>query len=285
MQVNEPESMTPWLRPSAERSSVPAEQELTVGEVASLVGVSVRTLHHWDDIGLVSPKDRTSAGYRRYGDADIGRIHRVLVYRELGFSLARITDLLDDPGVDEASQLRQQQRLLSERINRLQSMSEAIDQLLSSDAAGVVLTVRERADLFGQEWSQSWDEEAQGRWGDTQQWAQFEESLMALSEEERTRLHAQGEALYAEMAAAMRAGEQPGGQEANRLAQQHRALIGQMFECTYSMQVIIGRFYTSDGRFRPYFDRFEPGLATWISDAICANAQRHGVDPDNATWR
>ncbi len=70
---------------------------LTVGRAAALVGVSVKTLHHWDAIGLVCPSERTWAGYRVYSGDDVARIHRVLVYRELGFPLAEIGRILDDP--------------------------------------------------------------------------------------------------------------------------------------------------------------------------------------------
>lgn len=88
---------------------------LTVGTVADLVGVSVRTLHHWDEIGLVKPSGRTPAGYRSYSSDDVGRLHRVLVYRELGFGLAAIAELLDDPEVYEEQHLRAQRRLLEEQ--------------------------------------------------------------------------------------------------------------------------------------------------------------------------
>ena len=83
----------------------------TVGEVADLVGVTVRTLHHWDRIGLVSASGRTWSDYRMYDDDDVARIHRVLVYRELGFPLAQIADLLDDPEVDEDAHLARQRGL------------------------------------------------------------------------------------------------------------------------------------------------------------------------------
>ncbi|MFG1898194.1 MerR family transcriptional regulator [Micromonospora zamorensis] len=114
--MNVPESMTPWLRGQTDEAVLEqVSQELTVGDVASLVGVSVRTLHHWDAVGLVQPRGRTPGGYRAYSAVDVGRIHRVLVYQELGFALTKIAALLDDPAVDETEQLQQQRRLLEER--------------------------------------------------------------------------------------------------------------------------------------------------------------------------
>ena len=76
---------------------------MNVGEVAALAGVTVRTLHHYDRIGLLSPSGRTSAGYRQYSPADLDRLHQVLLYRELGFPLEEVATLLDDPSADPAS--------------------------------------------------------------------------------------------------------------------------------------------------------------------------------------
>lgn len=137
MDVNAPESMAPWLHIDVESAPAPTiGRMLTVGEVASLVGISVRTLHHWDSVGLVHPHGRTNSGYRTYSRSDVERIHRVLVYKELGFSLTEIASLLDDPAVSELAQLRQQRRLLAERIERLQRMADALDGVLSSLSAG-----------------------------------------------------------------------------------------------------------------------------------------------------
>ena len=88
-------------------------RELTVGVVAGMVGVSIRTLHHYDQIGLVVPSGRTPAGYRVYDDTDVERLHQVLTYRELGFSLEQIATLLDDPYVDPMGHLETQRELLT----------------------------------------------------------------------------------------------------------------------------------------------------------------------------
>ena len=91
---------------------------MNVGEVAALAGVTVRTLHHYDRIGLLSPSGRTSSGYRQYAPADLDRLHQVLLYRELGFPLEEVAALLDDPAADPAEHLRRQHRLLRDRLER-----------------------------------------------------------------------------------------------------------------------------------------------------------------------
>lgn len=285
MAMNVPESMAPWLRAvSGEERASESSRELTVGEVASLVGISIRTLHHWDAVGLVVPAGRTAGGYRAYSGDDVGRIHRVLVYQELGFTLTKIAELLDDPAVDEAAQLRQQRALLDERIDRLQRMAGAVDRILSSRESGSVLTARQQAEIFGRGWREDWAEEAREQWGSSDEWAQFEQNASALSDDERRRINEEGEALYAELAHAKRSGVTAGSATADDLAERHRAMIGQLFACTHSMQVCLGRHYVDDERFREHMDQREPGLARWLSDVIDENARRHGIDPATAVW-
>lgn len=104
--------------------------ERSVGEVAADAGVTVRMLHHYDEIGLVRPRGRSSSGHRRYGDADVERLHRVLTYRALGFSLAEVAAVLDDPKADVGTHLRRQHHLVAGRIERLQRMLVAVEHAL-----------------------------------------------------------------------------------------------------------------------------------------------------------
>src|SRR5919107_2888303 len=91
----------------------------TVGKVAQLSGVTIRTLHHYDEIGLLSPGGRSDAGYRLYQDSDLERMQRILFYRELGFTLKEISTIVDDPSTDSMGHLRRQRGLLVARIERL----------------------------------------------------------------------------------------------------------------------------------------------------------------------
>src|SRR3954453_1525174 len=99
---------------------------MSVGDTAALAGVTVRTLHHYDRIGLLSPSERTAAGYRPYTPSDLNRLHQVLVYRELGFPLEEIATLLDDPGADPAEHLRRQHRLLRDRLEPNRAMGGGV---------------------------------------------------------------------------------------------------------------------------------------------------------------
>jgi DNA-binding transcriptional MerR regulator len=103
----------------------------SVGDVARIVDVSVRTLHHYDEIGLLRPMERTKAGYRRYGEAEVRRLHQILAYREFGFDLARIATILDDPSVDAEEHLHLQRSLLKERVGRLEHMLGGVEIMMS----------------------------------------------------------------------------------------------------------------------------------------------------------
>lgn len=257
---------------------------LTVGRAAALVGVSVKTLHHWDEVGLVRPGGRTAAGYRVYSGADIARVHRVLTYRELGFELAEIGRLLDDPNVNAAEHLRRQRSQLRERIGRLEHMVGAVDRLLEAVYRGLLLTPREQVEIFGDHWRPEWGEEAGELWGDTAQWRQYTERAAVKTPLEWKSHMADVDALHSELAAAARAGVDPESDRAKALAERHREQTATYFDCTHSMHVCLGRKYAAEAEFAGYYDAMTPGLALWLRDAIFANAVDHGVDPETAVW-
>ncbi|GAB2465447.1 MerR family transcriptional regulator [Promicromonospora xylanilytica] len=257
---------------------------LTVGGAASAVGVTVRTLHHWDDVGLVRPSQRTAGGHRLYGAADVARLHRVRVYRELGVSLGDIKGLLDAPAASAEQSLRRQRDQVRERIRHLERSAAALDRLIEARASGVLLSPAEQVAIFGERWQPSWQLEARERWGDSDQWAQSAERAADRTPEDWARIAADVEALHADLAGAVRSGVRPGSAEANALAERHRTSISAYFDCTHSMQVCLGRTNVSDPDFRAAYEDIEPGLARWLRDVIDANALANGVDPETATW-
>jgi len=262
---------------------------LTVGRVAALVGVSVRTLHHWEQIGLVVASGRTWSDYRLYSAADVARIHRVLVYRELGLPLAEIGRILDDPDVDPREHLIRQRDLLAERIRRLTRTARAVDQMIerttmTENDPTITLSVQEQARIFGTDWDPAWQEEARERWGGTDAFAQSAQRTAACTAQDWERFAEEMRALEADMADALGRGVETGSEEAAALAERHRAWIGRSYDCDHARQVILARMYTDDPRFTAHYDASAPGLALWLRSAIEENARRHGVDPDTATW-
>ncbi|WP_123024859.1 MerR family transcriptional regulator [Mycolicibacterium stellerae] len=241
----------------------------TVGAVATLTGVSVRTLHHYDHIGLVVPSLRTSAGYRAYTDADIERLHLVLVYRSVGLPLEEIRTLLDNADADVVGHLQHQHALLVGQADRLNDTIKAVEELMNAHRRGIQLSAREQVDIFGTTaFSEEYAREAEQRWGDTDAWKQSQQRTARFGKDDWLRVKADGDALLAALAEAKRGGVAPGSPRAKELAARHRASIEQFYECGDEMHRCLVEMYLADERFTRYYDDVEPGLAQFVHDVV-----------------
>jgi MerR family transcriptional regulator, thiopeptide resistance regulator len=247
----------------------------TVGRVADLSGVTIRTLHHYDEVGLLSPEGRSASGYRIYEDRDLERLQRILFYRELGFTLGEISTIVDDPRTDAIGHLRRQRGLLTARIERLNAMVDAIDYEMEARTMDIPLTPEERLEVFGEFRPEDYAEEAEQRWGETEAYKESQRRVSSYTKEDWQRLKAEEEEIRARLAAALDAGLAPESDEAMAAAEAHRRHISRWFyECTYEIHRGLTELYVSDERFRSNYDATAPGLATFIRDAAHANAGR-----------
>ncbi|AEY90792.1 MerR-family transcriptional regulator [Streptomyces hygroscopicus subsp. jinggangensis 5008] len=248
----------------------------SVGQVAGFAGVTVRTLHHYDEIGLLVPSERTYAGHRRYSDTDLDRLQQILFYRELGFPLDEVAALLDDPDADPRTHLRRQHDLLTARIEKLQKMAAAVEHALEARTMGIDLTPEERFEVFGDKDPEQYAEEAERRWGGTEAYAESQRRAATYTKEDWKRIQAEVDDWGERYAALVAAGEQPAGEAAMDLAEEHRRHIGRYyFEVPYEMHRCFAEMYVSDERFKAFYDSMRPGLAEHLRDAILANADRH----------
>lgn len=248
---------------------------VSVGQVARLAGVTVRTLHHYDELGLLSPTERTSAGYRRYTDADLERLQQVLWYRELGFALEEIQEILDDPGTDQMTHLRRQHELLQRRIGRLGDMVAAVELAMEARTLNITLSPEERFEVFGDFRPEDHDEEVERRWGGTKEFAQSRRRVASYTKADWLQLRAESEAITADLVAAMKAGLVPDEEPVMDLAERHRAHISRWFyDCSMAVHQGLGELYVSDARFTATIDAAAPGLAAFLREAIDANAAR-----------
>jgi DNA-binding transcriptional MerR regulator len=248
---------------------------MNVGEVAALAGITVRALHHYDRIGLLSPSERTAAGYRRYTPADLDRLHRVLVYRELGFPLEEVATLLDDPDADPATHLRRQHRLLRERIERTQAMVAAVEKEMEAQQMGISLTPEERFEVFGEHDPGQYEAEVEERWGETDAYQQSRRRTAAYTRDDWLRIKAEGADVERRFAEAMAAGVPADDERAMDVAEAHRQHIGRWFyDCPPAMHAGLGRMYVEDERFTAHYEQIAPGLAQYVSTAVQANAAR-----------
>ncbi|WP_312776546.1 MerR family transcriptional regulator [Corynebacterium variabile] len=263
-------------------------RNLTVGEAADILGVTVRTLHHWDQVGLASPSDRTWSDYRLYSAADLQRLQRIMVYRELDMPLAEIATLLDDPDADAITALTAQKGRILDKVARLADLERGVDRMIEAHRAGVLLTVEQQREIFGESWDPDWTRQARQRWGHTAQWSEYAERGAKRSPEQWAELQGAMTDLEGRLGAAVRDGVLPGSDAADALVDEHREVFSNFFTLSVSMQVCLGRMYEasagSSADFAEHYESVAPGLTSWLRQAIDARARALGVDPDTAEW-
>ncbi|MFE2426731.1 MerR family transcriptional regulator [Streptomyces sp. NPDC059373] len=247
----------------------------SVGQVAGFAGVTVRTLHHYDEIGLLSPSARSHAGHRRYDDADLDRLQRILFYRELGFPLDEVAVLLDDPKADPQEHLRRQHALLTERIDRLRQMAAAVEHAMEARKMGINLTPEERFEVFGEYDPDQHAEEVRERWGNTEAYAQSQRRAASYTKDDWLRIKAQQDDWAARLTALRGTGAPADGEAAMDLAEEHRTFISRFYyDCGYEIHTGLACMYLADERFRAFYEAIAPGTAQYVHDAIVANAER-----------
>jgi MerR family transcriptional regulator, thiopeptide resistance regulator len=250
--------------------------EWTVGQVAEAAGVTVRTLHHWEAVGLLVPRGRSAAGYRLYDAGDLARLQRVLGFRALGFGLDEVRALLDDAGVDVAAELRRQSQRLRDSAGRLLAMADAIDKAEEARRMGIELEPHEVLEVFGDQDPTQHAAEAEQRWGDTDAYRESTRRARGYGKQDWLRLRDEQAALEQRLAAAFTGGAAPDSEEAMALAEEHRLGIDRWFyACSYDVHRGLGQLYVDDTRFAAHYDERAPGLAAWLCAAIAANAARH----------
>jgi DNA-binding transcriptional MerR regulator len=245
------------------------ETGLTVGQVAERFAVTVRTLHHYDEVGLLRPTRRSAVGYRLYTDADITRLQHVIVYRRLGFTLDEIALVLDDPDADVASHLRRQRDAVMSRLDELSDLVVAIDRALEAEMSGIGLTREEQQELFGDGFSEEYQAEARERWGDTDQWKQSQARTARYTKADWEAVKAETDAVNDGFAAAKRSGAALDSEAARAAAEAHgRHIHDRFYDLSPEMHLCLARMYLADERFTAYYDDLEPGLAQYVHDAI-----------------
>ncbi|MGY1437208.1 MerR family transcriptional regulator [Streptomyces reniochalinae] len=247
----------------------------SVGQVAGFTGVTVRTLHHYDEIGLLVPGTRTAAGHRRYTDTDLDRLQQILFYRELGFPLEEVATLLDDPDADPVGHLRRQHTLLTARIGRLTEMAAAVERAMEARKMGINLTPEEKFEVFGDFDPDRYAEEAEQRWGGTPEWRQSQRKAASYTKDDWKAFTREMDAIHHAIADRLAAGDPPDAPAVMDLAEEHRRFISRTsYECGHEMHTRLGEMYVADARFTATYEAIRPGLAVYMRDAIAANAAR-----------
>jgi DNA-binding transcriptional MerR regulator len=255
-----------------ERTTV--DQVWTVGQVAHDFDLTVRTLHHYDEVGLLTPSERSLAGYRLYTPADLERLATIVVYRRLGFALEDIAQLLS--GGDLVDHLRRQRAAVMSRLDEMRDLVVAIDTALEREMNDQPATHEDLKELFGEGFTDEYEQEAQERWGDTDAWKQSRSRTSRYTTADWAEVKAEMEATTKAFVTAMNAGEPPTSEAAMAAAEAHRMHIHTRFyDLDHEFHRNLSEMYVADPRFTKTYEDIAPGLAQYVRDAIHANADRH----------
>ncbi|MCI9889123.1 MerR family transcriptional regulator [Micrococcales bacterium 31B] len=262
----------------------------SVSDLAARAHTSVRTLHHYDEIGLL-PAARTASGYRTYGDADLTRLARILRLRRLGFALDQVADLLRcEANTGETASktplgraralalLRERRHQIDAERANLDRMQRALDheitRLTAQEADMTDVTDAEIAEEFSGE-RPEWRDEAAARWGETDAYRESRRRVSTYTERDWHLIHAEQAAILDAFAGALADGAAPDSDLAMNLAERARVHINDTYyPCDRQFHAGLGEMYVSDERFTAYYDAKAEGLAQFVRDAIVANAAR-----------
>ena len=235
--------------------------KMQIKEFAEFTGVSVRTLHYYDEIGLLPPACVDAhTGYRYYDNNSLLRMQEILFYRELDFSLKRIGKILSSPKYDTAQALHEQKQLLILKKERLERLISAVDEAMK----GVNVM-----NAFDNSEFEKHKAEARERWGGTDAYREHAEKTKGYSTDHWNALAGEMNALFGEFALCMKHGETPDSAEAQELVkalQNH--ITRNYYHCTNEILAGLGQMYVADERFRNNIDRHADGTAAFVRDAI-----------------
>lgn len=247
----------------------------TVGEVARLAGITVRTLHHYDEIGLLRPSGRTEAGYRLYEHGDLQRLQELLFYRELGMRLDEIAAAMGDVSYERSAALAEHRERLLDKRHRIDRLLAAVDAALDAEERGTTMNEQDMLEVFGDFDPKEHEAEAEERWGGTDAYRESQRRASQYTKEQWLRIKAEGQANIDRFADLLRSGADSTGEEAMAAAEEHREHISRWFyDCGYDIHRGLAEMYVQDPRFTKTYDDVEQGLARFISEAIIANADK-----------
>lgn len=247
----------------------------TVGSVSTLAGVSVRTLHHYDEIGLLSPSARSDAGYRLYSHVDLERLQQVLFFRELGFALGEIRAIMLDPAFDRRRALESQRRLLAEKTERASALLAAVDDAIAAIEEGRTMDKDEMFEVFGDFDPTQYEDEVEERWGHTDAYKESARRTARYTKQDWERFKAEAEEINTALVSAFDRRIPPDDSEVIDIAERARLQIDRWFyPCSREMHANLGRMYLADPRFTKTYEDMRTGLAQYWCDAILANLER-----------
>ena len=240
--------------------------KMRVKEVADLVGISVRTLHHYDEIGLLKPNETTESGYRLYSDDDLEKLQQILFFKELDFPLKKIKEIIENPTFDRQEALQLHRKMLVEKCRRLNKIVATIDKTIQYEKGEINMTNKEKFEGF--DFSQNpYEKEARERWGDDAV-DKSNAKIKSLSKDEQKTMTEDFNDLYKRLAAIRHSS--PSSIEAQAAIEEWYHFLNNKTGYHYSLDAFkgLGQMYVDDKRFMKNIDQFGDGLAQFMCEAM-----------------
>lgn len=245
----------------------------TVKDLARLTGLTPRTLRYYDSTGLLCPRRDKNNDYRLYGPEEVDRLQQILLYRSMGLPLEEIKNLLDSPGFDRETSLREHLERLQERRREVDALIHAVQTTLNTIKGGTTMTDKEKFEGLKrqiiEENEAAYGPEAREKYGD----AAVEEQnqrLRGMSRQEWDQMQKE----EADYKAALRravAADDPAGEDAKEAVRLHAAWLAHYWPkgaVTPEAHIGITEMYTQDPRFTAYYEQVAPGCAAFLARAV-----------------
>lgn len=238
----------------------------TVQQLARLANITVRTLHYYDEIGLLKPSFIEENGYRYYEEKELLRLQQILFFRELEFTLADIKAILNSKKYNQKDALSEQKKLLELKRKRVAGLIKTIDDSLKTGKGGGNMQTIKMFSGFSDADIQKYKDEAKKRWGDTQAWKQSEARTKHWTNQDYKQEAERVREFTKILADNMLKGYT--SDEFQRLIDQHYQSIQKDYDCPLDMYKSLGELYVQDPKFTKYYDSVRPGLAEFMREAI-----------------
>lgn len=247
---------------------------MNANEVASLTGASVRTLHHYDQIGLLCPGRNPENGYREYSEEDLNQLQQILFFKECGFSLAAIKKLLSSPSFDRQQAFELQKKYLLHEKNRINTMLSTLDKTMRATKGEVTMTNKEKFGGFDMS-DNPYEEEARRLWGD-EAVDKSNAHIEGMSSEQQQAIAKGMDDLFTQLAAIRT--EAPDSEVAQQAMEKMYRHFNQNFGGHYTLEAFagVGQLYISDSRFTDNIDKYGGGLSQFLAEAMSIYAGQQG---------
>jgi MerR family transcriptional regulator, thiopeptide resistance regulator len=237
----------------------------TVKQLASLAGVSVRTLHHYDQIGLFKPESVGANGYRYYGDESALRLQQILFYRELGLSLEEIGEIINQPDFDLLEALEAHRKALQGRAERIGRLIQTVDDTILNLKGKKEMSKKQLFQAFSEEEQEKYAQEAEQMY-DPETVRESNRKWKAYSAEKKQAILDEGGQIYQDMVAAIPLGA--GSPKAQACVERWRKHMDYFWTPNLEQLNGLAEMYNSDARFKANFEKIDPRLAEFMKEAV-----------------